>query len=327
MSNIIPFDSGKVPAYLQNLEAPATNSELSGGIGIGFPVISYKGKVWAVTEGGTRNPILDDNDDPKPSIEVVIVRANPGLSKTYYPEGFEEGVSAPPVCFSHDGITPSPQAAEPQARKCAACKHAVFGSKTTDSGKKAKACSDAKRTAVVAPNELDKPMLLRVPAASLKDLANYADALGKRRVPAHAVVTRIGFDRDAAHPQFVYKATRYLTAEEFNAVEALREDDLVHRIIGDDEVQGELAGPADDIEGEPPARLPPPAPKDPAPTPPRRGPGRPPKASRQEVAEALQPDPEPEPQTTPAVSKPSKIASALADADDLASVLSSLDDE
>ena len=51
--NIIPFDSGSnLPAFLKKVDVAALNSDLTAHAGGGFPVISIKGKVFAVVRDG-----------------------------------------------------------------------------------------------------------------------------------------------------------------------------------------------------------------------------------------------------------------------------------
>jgi hypothetical protein len=113
------------------------NSDLRQGVSAGYPIISYKGKSWALVQNGERNLITrggdgHDADDPASSIAVVIVKANPHLNKVYYPDGYEEGSTERPICHSNDSITPAPDAQEPQAKRCAVCPHNQWGSKITE---------------------------------------------------------------------------------------------------------------------------------------------------------------------------------------------------
>jgi hypothetical protein len=75
-------------------------------------------------------------------------------------------------------------------------------------------------------------MLLRVPAATLKDLAGYADMLTRRGAPYQAVVTKIGFDPTVAHPKMTFKATRWLDADEAAKVKELMDDSVIEQITG-----------------------------------------------------------------------------------------------
>jgi hypothetical protein len=124
MSNIIPFDSGNLPAYLKAANRAVINDDLTAHAGTGFPVISIKGKVFAVVRDGDRNvlPNPNDPDSPATSIEVVLVKANKGTSKVFYAKGYQEGSeNTKPDCFSNEGTKPDASIAVPQAKSCALC--------------------------------------------------------------------------------------------------------------------------------------------------------------------------------------------------------------
>jgi hypothetical protein len=234
MSNIIPFDSGNVPAHIRNAFGDTSaNTDLSSGVvSGGYAVISYKGNRWHVVEGGNRTLLTNEDGDPRSSIEVVILKSNPHLSKIYYDGGYEEGSTAKPTCYSNDGHGPASDATSPQAAKCAVCKHNAWGSRITENGSKGKACADLRRVAVAPSGDLTKPMLLRIPAASLKELSQYADMLNKRKAPYSAVVTKIGFDPEVAYQRMKFRAVRWLDAEELEAVADTAKLDVINRITG-----------------------------------------------------------------------------------------------
>lgn len=222
-----------VPAHLRHLFPAVTNDDLSAGVSAGFPIISYKGKVWTIVEGENRTLVTDPaTGDPRASIEVVILKANPNVSKVYYEGGFEEGTSIKPTCYSHDGKTPGLDATDPQATKCAICPKNQWGSKVTEQGAKGKACSDSRRLAVAPVGDLKRPMLLRVPAGTLKELVAYAELLNKRQVPYQALVTKIGFDHTVAHQKFTFKALRFLDEDEGEAVASTLQGETIDQIVG-----------------------------------------------------------------------------------------------
>lgn len=230
MSDLTRLDNGNVPAAMAGAFKMDDLDDLTSGVSGGYPIISYKGKVWAVTSGGEKHLVLDDNGDPRPSIDVVLVKANPHISKIYYPGGYEEGSTERPSCYSNDGITPGLDAAEPQAAKCAVCPHNQWGSRISEAGSKGKACSDTRRVAVVSLSDLDTPMLMRIPAASLREMANYAQVLKRRNTPYQAVVTKIGFDPEAAYPRFTFRAVRYLDETEAKSIIATGQQDVIGQI-------------------------------------------------------------------------------------------------
>lgn len=229
---IVSFESAKVPAHLQEMFGSVA-SDLSAGVGSGFPILSIKGKVWKVVRGKDGGEIITNEDgDPRSSIEVVIIKANPNLSKVFYAKGYVEGSDAKPDCYSNDGIAPGADAIDPQAKKCAICPKNQWGSKITESGGKAKACSDSRRVAIAPLGQLNDPMLLRVPPASLKPLAEYGQMFAKKGVPYQAVATKMSFAADAASPTLAFKYIEFLTPEQIAQVKEVMDSDVVAQIVG-----------------------------------------------------------------------------------------------
>ena len=333
MSNLVSFEAGGVPAHIaRRFAEQAGNSDLSGGVGMGYPILSYKGKVWHVVQGENRTLIANDDGEPRSSIEVVLLKSNPALSKIYYEGGYEEGANAKPTCYSNDSVAPAPDATDKQATKCAICPHNQWGSRITEQGGKGKACSDSRRLAVAPVGDLESPMLLRVPAGSLKELAAYAEMLNKRKTPYNAVLTKIGFDHTVAHQKFTFKALGYLTDEQYDTVEQVVDRDVIGAITG---ISGASAATEaeEEIPGTPPSRLSGAAKAEPV----QQAPAAPvekPKttsafssASSDEVTEAVQPKAE-KPKAEKPKAKPQQDHSALLSeaAASLDDVLSMLDD-
>lgn len=245
-------------AKLVALATPETFDELSGGVTSGFPIVSYKGKVWRIRKSGEEEMYLDAGGNAMPTIEVVLIQANPTLSKIYYAKQYEEGVNDAPDCFSNDGVKPDSSVQEPVNNLCANCPNNAWGSRITPAGKKARACSDARRMAVVFANDLYdngvdcQKLLLRVPPASLNPLKDYAEkVLGAKGIPFFGIVTRIGFDPQAAHPQFTFKPARFVNDDEAEAIAALRGSEDIRRILAEAQ-EFPVAAPAEDEASVPP---------------------------------------------------------------------------
>jgi len=235
MSNIIPFDSGNLPSHFKSGGAVSVNSDLTAHAGGGFPVISIKGKVFAIVRDGERSVLTNpkDPDSPATSIEVVIVKANKGLSKVYYAKGYQDGAEATkPDCFSNEGVKPDPSVEEPQSRTCAICPNNQWGSKIGDNGGKGKACQDSKRLAIAQPDMLNDPYLIRVPPASIKPLSEYAVALGKRGAEYNQVLTKISFDMEVATPKLIFKPVGLLSDATYNEVKDAIDSEVVQNILG-----------------------------------------------------------------------------------------------
>jgi hypothetical protein len=228
----------------------ATNDELGAGVASSYGVMGYKGKVWSTRFGGVDTPLMrEDGDGARGSIEVVIVKAAAPISKIFYKGGYVEGSTAAPDCWSANGITPDGSVQAKVHATCADCPMNAWGSRVTDAGKQGKACADSRRIAVVPVADIDNelfggPMLLRVPAASLKDLKAYGDLLNSYQYPYYAVATRISFDPKEAYPKFVFSAMRPLTDDEGRKILALRDDKRVATVLNETADQRVAASPA-----------------------------------------------------------------------------------
>jgi hypothetical protein len=255
--NIIPFDSGKanLPSFLREVNIAEINSDLTAHAGGGFPVISIKGKVFAVVRDGERVvlPNPKDPDSPATSIDVVLLKANKGTSKVFYLKGYDpkDSEGAKPDCYSSDGIEPAADAQSKQAKKCATCPHNQWGSRITEKGAtKGKACSDTVRMAVAAAGQVNDPMLLRVPPASIKALGEYGQMLAKRGVGYNMVVTKVGFDQEAESPKLTFKPVGFLDDEGFAEVQEMIGSDLVQNILGASVVPTAIEHSAEEEEAD-----------------------------------------------------------------------------
>lgn len=178
----------------------------------------------------------DEPDAPRSSIEVVIVKASPSISKIWYERGFDEDSSQAPDCWSVNGLTPDPASPKKQCTTCAACPMNAWGSKTTEAGKQGKACADSKRVTVVpledmANEQFGGPILMRVPAASLKDLKAYGDTMTNYGYSYWKAATKISFDHREAYPKLVFSGIRPLDETEVAFISELRDDPRVSRIL------------------------------------------------------------------------------------------------
>lgn len=246
-NDMIAIKASQLPAHLRK-KSKVENVFAAAMSAGGFPVVSIKGKVFHVQRGDERTLVTKPGDDEEAagSLEVVILATNPNKSKVFYDSGYEEGSSAKPTCYSNDGIAPAADAEDPQAKKCATCPHNQWGSRISDNGSKGKACSDAMRLAIAPAGQLNDPMLLRVPAASLKTLGSYGSQLAKRGVGPEDVITKIGFDYSVAHPALTFKAVRFV--EEFEAAEIEQVLDDEAETIGN--ITGATGGVATENEAK-----------------------------------------------------------------------------
>lgn len=239
MANEIALPQGFGPVSKVFANQTTQNDELGAGVMSSMGVVGYKGKVWSLRYQGEDKILMrDDGDGPRNSIEVVLVKASPAISKIFYKNGYVDGSNASPDCWSSSGQTPDASVQTKQSPTCAACPMNAWGSRVSEAGKPGKMCSDSRRVAVVPIGDLNNelfggPMLLRIPAASLKDLKGYGEVLQSYQYPYYAVATRIAFDPQEAYPKFVFSAIRPLKDDEAQTIAALRDDKRVSVVLSE----------------------------------------------------------------------------------------------
>lgn len=237
MSAIVPFDFSAPAVALGRRRANSINADAVMGA-TGFPVLSIKGKVFALVKDSERKVltrVIDGEEIPVSNLPLAVVRANT-KARVFYGKSYVEGESdgTKPSCFSHDGVAPDPGAEQAQAKNCQLCPHAVWGSKLSADGQggKGTACAVNTRLAVVDPAFPTTPFLLRVPAGSR---SNFSDAV--KLVDAHGkdyneAVFRVSFDKDAPSPKLTFRPNGMLGDDVLAAVRALWNDPVVLDIVG-----------------------------------------------------------------------------------------------
>lgn len=272
----------QLPAHLQGQVGQAEFDEFAGGVTSGFPMITYRGRVWRTKKGGVEDIYLNQQQEAVQSIEVVLLKSNPVPSKVHYEDKYTEGDSGPPRCWSANGVKPDSNVTDPIHPVCATCPNNVWGSKVTEQGKPARACSDVRRVAVAfawqlaevqagtrSPTDVDV-FLLRVPPASLNPLKDYAEIVLKPKgIAPFMLVTKVGFDNAVSYPKLTFQAFRFLGDQEFAIASTLRNGAETGRILQEstemvtpDDAAGTTAG-QDDVSAapaQPAAEVPTPAP-------------------------------------------------------------------
>jgi len=235
MSNLTTFNSSQISKIFQS---QSSQNDLSSGIASSFGIVGYRGKVWSIKYRGEEKQLLrPNNEGPVNSIECIVVGASRNVSKIYYASGYTEGANAAPDCFSNNGVTPEASAKNIQSPTCAACPRNVWGAVISPvTGKAKKECQDNKRLAIVPLDDIANevyggPMLLRVPAASLQELAHFGNKMNRMGYPYYSFGTRISFAISESYPKFEFTAIRPLSDEEAAQVVAMRDSDTVVRRI------------------------------------------------------------------------------------------------
>lgn len=228
-NSIMNIDPSKLPSFLAGA---AINNDLTAHASTTFPVISIKGKVFTIVRDGDRKVIPNPKDPESPShfIDVVLVKASPNTAKAYYDTEFRDGEDSKPRCFSNDGKYPDASIAQPCCKSCAACPFNRFGSARQGKGK---ACSDSIRIAVAPAGMLDDPLMIKVPATSMKALGEYGRTLARYKIPYQAAITRISFDTATPTPKLVFSLQGYVDEGTYRQAMEESETEIVKAIIGE----------------------------------------------------------------------------------------------
>lgn len=224
MSDLALFKGG-LPAYLQGAD-DATNALAGTGDGgnLGARRISIKGMVFREFIGGKEYRVSEER-----SMNVVIVKAAPKVSRIFYAGSYVEGETVSPTCWSSDSQRPDEKVKEPQSATCLTCPKNIKGSGQGES----RACRYQQRLAVVLDNEVEKKevyQLVLPPTSVFGDgekgklpLQAYARHLKNHGTPITGVVTEMRFDTASPTPKLVFKPVRPVTEEEYHIIQELKD--------------------------------------------------------------------------------------------------------
>lgn len=147
-------------------------ADVSQGLGgIGHPRISLDNDRFALVDAGG-----NAYQWPEANLQVIIIDANPNVSKRMFQPGDPIGSGKPPLCWSDNGVAPSKFAREKQSPTCASCQYNDWDSGVSAvTGKGVKLCRDYKKLAVfVVGDTAELCYELDVPPNSLKNLKIYS---------------------------------------------------------------------------------------------------------------------------------------------------------
>ena len=226
MSDLTLFKGG-LPAYLKNAQDDATNALAGTGEGgLGARRISIKGGVFREFIGGKEYRVSEER-----SMNVVIIKAAPKVSRIFYAGSYTEGEAVSPTCWSSDSQRPDEKvkAENKQSATCLNCPQNIKGSGQGDS----RACRYQQRLAVVLDGEVDKEevyQLVLPPTSVFGDgekgklpLQAYARHLKNHGTPITGVVTEMRFDTASPTPKLVFKPVRPVSEEEFEIIQTLKD--------------------------------------------------------------------------------------------------------
>lgn len=232
MSNVALFNPSQAPAFARNRTGVSSLAKALGGGVSGGKRISIKGGVFRLVDGGKEIAAIDER-----YLDVVIVNAAPDVGRLYYAGSYDKDAAASaPDCWSADGKTPSPDAANKQHHKCDGCPQNIAGS----GQKNSRACRFQQRIAVVLANDMEGAVLqLPVPATSIfgeedgdkRPLKAYARWLSAQNIDPSEVKTRMMFDTKSESPKLFFRALEWLDDAQYAVIQKQGKSDAAIKAI------------------------------------------------------------------------------------------------
>lgn len=231
MSNVSIFNPSKAPAFVKRGELSDIAKALAGSGSDAIKRISTKGGVFRLMHGSKEITSIDER-----FLDVVIVKAAPKVSRTFYMKAYDGETASAPDCWSADGDTPDPKSANKQAATCASCPQNIAGSGNGQS----RACRYSQRLAVVLASDMEGDVLqLSLPATSIfgkengddRPLQAYARFLVAQGVDPGTVITRMKFDTKAEFAKLFFKPMRWLTDDEFEMANRQKDTPEAQRAV------------------------------------------------------------------------------------------------
>jgi hypothetical protein len=274
MSELDLFKGG-LPTYLRGAGADEVTKALAGEATGGMRRISIKGNAFREMIGGKEYRVSEER-----TMNVVVIKAAPKVSRTYFAGSYSEGEAVRPTCWSSDSQKPDEAVKDKQSSTCLNCPQNIKGSGQGES----RACRYSQRLAVVIEGEIDREEVyqLVLPSTSIfgdgekgkLPLRAYAEFLSLKDAPMSGVVTEMKFDIASPVPKLFFRPIRAVTEEEWEVIQRLKDSNEAKKAI-------ELTvSQADNVQKEAP-----PAPKKEALPAPKPAPVEEPEEDEEEIEE------------------------------------------
>ena len=194
-----------LPAYLTGV--PDISEKAVTGIGTALPPhVSIRGNKFTLVDGTGNKKVLGD------SMDFLLVDIGDHVGKMYFSNpDWTPDSDDPPDCWSTNGVGPSRDAINPQARTCAECPNNVRGSRVSKmSGASIKACRDEILLAIVHPQFPNMLFQFKITPGSFKNWRKHVEECKAVAQGAHVavVLTRATFQEDV-NGTVVFKAVSY----------------------------------------------------------------------------------------------------------------------
>ena len=213
MSNEVSLFQQAVPDYIKEVEVDELTKSL-GGAG-GMKRISIRGSVFRMMVNGEE---IAKNESR--AMNIVVVNGTKYVARKFYAGAYVAGESAPPDCWSNDGITPDASIQDPQHANCEGCPQNIKGSGANES----RACKYEKRLAVVLADDIKGSVYqLILPSKSYfgkgdqdhMPFEQYAKYVASQGYNINMIVTEMKLDSDSDTPKLTFKPIGFLNKEQW----------------------------------------------------------------------------------------------------------------
>lgn len=213
MSNEVSLFQQAVPDYIKEVGVDELTKSL-GGAG-GMKRISIRGSVFRMMVNGEE---IAKNESR--AMNIVVVNGTKYVARKFYAGAYVAGESAPPDCWSNDGITPDASIQDPQHSNCEGCPQNIKGSGANES----RACKYEKRLAVVLADDIKGSVYqLILPSKSYfgkgdqdhMPFEQYAKYVASQGYNINMIVTEMKLDSDSDTPKLTFKPIGFLNKEQW----------------------------------------------------------------------------------------------------------------
>jgi hypothetical protein len=228
------------PAYLQN--APDLSDRAVSGLGTPLPPhVSIRGNKFTLVDGAGNKKLLGD------TMDFLVADIGDHIGKMYFSNpDWTPDADDPPDCWSTNGVAPSRDAINPQARTCAECPQNVRGSRISKmSGASIKACRDEVLIAIVHPQFAGMLFQFKITPGSFKNWRKHVEECKNVSPGDHicTVLTRATF-QDDVNGTVVFKAVSYPDQATWEARSKALAGKVTDALVGRLDRPRELAAPA-----------------------------------------------------------------------------------
>ena len=230
----------QLPAYLQNRQSAVVKDRAVLGLGSSMPPhISIQGNQFTLIDAANNEQTIGG------VMDAVVFDVSDVNCKKYFGKEWTPDSNDAPMCWSANGIGPSRDAQNPQARTCAECPHNVRGSAQSKiSGAAIKACRDEKWLALFLPQY---PVMLFQLVLTPGSFTNWKAYLAPFEKDANTdvsdVLTRITFE-PKVNGVLTFQAVSYIDEPTWAAREKAAAEKATTVLVGRNDMPRQAALPA-----------------------------------------------------------------------------------